>query len=100
MAGETKSGQKKAYDVRQNTLLNDMIFFTIDDVTYKAVKGMTWGEWVESEYNTGSFEIYYGTLCLNHNAIFAAGGGEGIGSFSVIVPLAYKTSNVHGGGSN
>ena len=30
----------------------DLITFTIDDTTYCAENGMTWGEWVESEYNT------------------------------------------------
>ena len=30
--------------------------FTIDDVSYQADEGMTWGEWIESAYNTGGFE--------------------------------------------
>lgn len=29
----------------------------IDSVTYQARKGMTWAEWIESDYNTGGFEI-------------------------------------------
>ena len=38
----------------------DRISFTIYDyllgnITYKAAKGMTWGEWVESEYNTDGY---------------------------------------------
>lgn len=28
-----------------------LISFTIDGISYQAVEGMTWGEWVESEYN-------------------------------------------------
>lgn len=31
------------------------ITFYIDDVIYTAVDGMTWREWVESDYNTGGF---------------------------------------------
>ena len=31
------------------------ISFTIDDVTYLADKDMTFGEWVDSEYNTAGF---------------------------------------------
>ena len=31
---------------------DNRITFTIDDTEYQAEKGMTWGEWVESEYNT------------------------------------------------
>ena len=36
--------------------------FTIDGVTYKADEGMTWGEWLESDYNTGNWKsgMYYG----------------------------------------
>ena len=33
------------------------ISFTIDGTEYKALEGMTWGEWVESEYNTGGFYV-------------------------------------------
>lgn len=29
-----------------------LISFTIADSSYQAVEGMTWGEWVESDYNT------------------------------------------------
>lgn len=32
-----------------------LISFTIDGTTYQAMNGMTWGEWVNSEYNTGGF---------------------------------------------
>ncbi len=31
------------------------ISFTIDGISYLADEGMTWGEWVESEYNTDGF---------------------------------------------
>lgn len=30
-----------------------LISFTIDGTSYQAEEGMTWGEWVESSYNTG-----------------------------------------------
>lgn len=33
------------------------ITFTIDGTEYKALEGMTWGEWLESEYNTGGFYV-------------------------------------------
>ena len=32
-----------------------MISFTIAGTTYQAEDGMTWGDWVESEYNTGGY---------------------------------------------
>lgn len=36
----------------------NLITFTIDDTEYQAEEGMTWGEWVDSEYNTkGDFGV-------------------------------------------
>lgn len=32
-----------------------LISFTFGDTTYQAEEGMTWGEWVASEYNTDGF---------------------------------------------
>jgi hypothetical protein len=34
------------------------ISFTVKNTSYKALEGMTWGEWVESDYNTVSAELY------------------------------------------
>lgn len=36
-------------------LIKDLISFTVDNKTFNAVKGMTWGEWLDSEYNTDGF---------------------------------------------
>ena len=33
------------------------INFTIDGVSYQAEEGMTWAQWVESNYNLGDFEL-------------------------------------------
>ena len=35
----------------------EMIFKPIE-VEYNAIEGMTWGEWCNSEYNTGGYYIY------------------------------------------
>ena len=35
----------------------NIITFTISDVEYQAEEGMTWAEWIESEYNTGNYFI-------------------------------------------
>lgn len=32
-----------------------MINFTIDSTSYQAEEGMTWGEWVDSEYSGNMF---------------------------------------------
>ena len=34
-----------------------MINFTIDGTPYQAEEGMTWAEWVVSDYNSGDFEV-------------------------------------------
>ena len=36
---------------------NNIINFTIAGTSYQAEEGMTWGEWVESSYNTGGFYV-------------------------------------------
>lgn len=33
-----------------------LISFTIDGTTYQAEEGMTWKQWVESDYNTGNYQ--------------------------------------------
>ena len=35
---------------------NKLITFTINGTTYQAMNGMTWGEWVESDYNVDSYK--------------------------------------------
>ena len=60
-----------------------LITFTIDNIEYQAEEGMTWGEWVNSEYNTEGYcerggsvcnnsdvnIMYYGVLCINYNPV-------------------------------
>ena len=44
-----------------------MISFTIDGTTYQAESGMTWFEWVNSEYNTGGFFLSVGSINNDNN---------------------------------
>lgn len=47
---------------------SNLITFTIDDVEYQAEEGMTWGEWVNSEYNinmTFGIDEFEGTTITN-----------------------------------
>ena len=52
----------------------NIITFTINDTEYKAIEGMTWGEWINSEYN---IEEKYGLECekINGNVIFKLNNG-------------------------
>lgn len=45
------------YDALESKLYV-FINFTVDGVSYKAREGMTWGEWIDSKYNTGGFYVY------------------------------------------
>ena len=41
-----------------NGIDSGIINVSIDGVTYKAGEGMTWGEWVDSQFNTAGLESY------------------------------------------
>ena len=43
-------------DVIRNRLQVMLIRFTIDGTSYQAEEGMTWGEWVESDYNVDRYK--------------------------------------------
>jgi hypothetical protein len=45
-----------------------LISFTIEGTTYQAEDGMTWEEWVESEYNTGEYTTKYNKVYTNNNS--------------------------------
>lgn len=52
----------------------NIITFTLENTEYQAEEGMTWGEWVESEYNTGYYYIsndfvyfYNGDIVIDSN---------------------------------
>lgn len=84
-------------DTIWNNAMPTIISFTIYDTSYQAVEGMTWQEWVNSEYNTGNAfsieggSVKNGTLTIedvtasstiqeNYNYTYSSGssGGSGI----------------------
>lgn len=46
---------KEEFYTIDNVEENNMIEFTINGTPYQAEEGMTWAEWVNSNYNTGNF---------------------------------------------
>lgn len=96
--------------VRQETT------FTIDGTSYRALSGMTWQEWVESEYNTGGFYVGFasgfGNVILNGEKGVDDAGKEGYKVVRENGNLVYKTHYIksvdyimeplttHGGGTN
>lgn len=40
----------------------NLISFSVDGGSYKAVEGMTWGEWIDSSYNTAGYKVVINTI--------------------------------------
>ncbi len=44
--------------VAEAVLQNNLITFTLEGISYQAEDGMTWEDWLDSEYNVKGFYIY------------------------------------------
>ena len=66
------------------------IFNTIE-VEYNAIEGMTWVEWVDSEYNTGGYYIYEKKYVLTPDGIHVTHSetGRGVLTDEVIISKKY-----------
>lgn len=66
-----------------------LITFTINGTSYQAEEGMTWGEWVNSSYNTGGFVIntgYENTIATDNTfSQLVYGNGSGIYATTTII---------------
>lgn len=76
----------------------ERIDFSIDGVNYKAVKGMTWEEWVNSPYNTDSWQIQGVSVSKNGMSVAENIDGDIVDYVSfddnILANFAYKTSNL------
>ena len=78
------------------------ISFTIADVTYLAADGMTWEEWIESDYNTLSLAcdsngvVKYGSSAGNE---LEKNGSTVFASDKVVANAVYTISTSHSGGA-
>lgn len=63
-------------DGEEKATAGALMSFTIDGKSYTSFVGMTWGEWVESKYNTGEF--YIGAAHGIKNAVLTAGTTGGV----------------------
>ena len=52
------SGSDLIYSNVEYVTKSETILFTIGGSSYTAVKGMTWAQWVDSSYSSGSSVIY------------------------------------------
>lgn len=80
----------------RNAVKNGNIAFTINDSKNQAVKGMTWGEWVESEYNISGWVVK--DNFIDYTGYITLDGVEVLATDTIIENGRYRHS--HGGGSN
>ena len=79
-----------------------LITFTIDGTQHQAVNGMTWADWVNSEYNTGGYFIEQNYIYKINTTV--SGGYYRIKNVkyteSIISNYSYEYDDNHYGGSN
>lgn len=74
------------------------ISFTIDGTTYQAEDGMTWAEWVESEYNTGGFiKDVYRVLKGTSSVAVAYGGSDVSVTATIVADRVYYLNSMSSG---
>lgn len=56
---------------------NTLITFTIEGTQYQAERDMTWGEWVESEYNTGGYSKHVNLDAIRLNTVAIVHNNDG-----------------------
>lgn len=81
-AGVSIFGIVGTYEGNASNLIN----FTIGGTSYQAEEGMTWGEWVASDYNTGGFTADSSQDCvvLDFDWVLDETGGMHVSLSSVI----------------
>lgn len=79
---------------------DDVVGDDIDEtITLKAVKGMTWGEFIDSEYNTLNFTYLYNTIWFDYNKTFSLryNYGDCVGLDDIIIPnYEYVSAEMEG----
>lgn len=77
----------------------DIITFTINSLEYQAKEGMTWGEWIESGYNTIGIKIREDGYVANSNDIAIVTDEDNIWELTatdaIIADFGYLTSAWH-----
>lgn len=89
--------------VNNNATFTKLITFTIDSTTCYAEPNMTWGEWVDSSYNNGVYELNSGMqyIELASDSDYAIGYGDTfVKSTDVIENKDYTHIYQGSGGAN
>lgn len=72
------------------TNAKQLITFTIEGTTYEALWGMSWSEWVESEYNTGGFYNNGVGKLMNNNVQYISKSGGLLVIESEVIESGYS----------
>ena len=80
--------------------VSEFITFTIGGTTYHADKDMTWAQWVDSEYNTGTVYLYYDIVKVGAGSNLLLNDTSVNSGDRIISGSAYSIDNHHAGGSN
>lgn len=75
-----------------------LITFTINGIEYQAEEGMTWGEWVASNYNSGGYTESDGKIMRLRKFVSSPAGS--VNSSDVIDPNESYTEDISGGSSS
>lgn len=75
-----------------------LISFMIEGTTYQAVEGMTWGEWVESAFNTGNYFVENNYIKTGVTYVYLYGVGSIAPTAKILANTEYELRA--GGGSN
>ena len=66
-----------------------MINFTVAGTSYEAEEGMTWRQWVDSDYNTAGFFEHFldGVTCVGIRSGSSSSNGYGVAYNDAFVPI-------------
>ena len=73
-----------------------LISFTISSTSYQAEEGMTWGEWVASDYNTGGYVLSGNIIKTPEGAFVKLNGNFVVSSDTVVDNASYKLDGTGG----
>ena len=70
---------------------SSFIQFTINGTSYRAEKGMTWGEWCDSDYNTGMYSVMASGSIMNPSlkAVCTSAGDKVVSTTVIVSGHAY-----------
>lgn len=89
MMGSIEAALDAIIAIQEELIPDETIIFYIYDTEYTANKGMTWGEWCDSEYNTVGFFDADGEIDTGAGLLLTPEGDSVTGSDVIIAGAVY-----------